>query len=151
MMDKEAAISTSDTSITFLIGAALLGITFIGFTVTTALIEHSKTRQYQPIQQKLASARLLYSQHCLALETKDRRYPGIIDTDKITTERLDACLKRADSDPQPLKIILDHDDSTVKTASTSTWDSTAAQRVTQETYPVSINKESIGFLTIFQK
>ena len=134
----------------FLAGAIILIVVYGGFAYVTSIIEESKLQSYVDMERKLQDARLLYSENCLALEENKRRYPGIIDKEKVNQAQLDNCFQIRTGDPIPVKIILKTGES-IEEASTSAWTETTSQPLEQNQYVVSADKNTIGHLTVFHK
>lgn len=152
MMDRIGEVNVSANTLTFLGGVLFcLLITAAGFIATAVEIEDAKTARRDTMINTLRSARLLYSPGCFAYLEDNRPYPGIIDTDKVTDNRVTNCLERGDSSAPPLKANLYVNGSFEANATTTTWSSTPSTTLTSDSYTVSVDKEAVGVLEVYHK
>jgi hypothetical protein len=148
-MDNKANVSSSDETLMFLFGSFILFVVAGVFTLTSSLIETQKTQDYNKLERRFDAVRLFTAKQCFAY-TERRTYPGIIDSQKITDTRINDCYQSINGDPPAINVILYEDGEFSKNATTTTWTSTRGQ-VQRHRYPVSVDKDSVGVLEVYQK
>jgi hypothetical protein len=148
-MDRKANISSSDETLNFLVGSFFLIAVASAFTLTSSLIETQKTQDYNELERRFDAVRLFTAKQCFAY-TDGRTYPGIIDSQKITDARINDCYQSTNGDPPAINAILYEDGEFSQNATTDTWTSTSGI-VQRQRYAVSVDKDTMGVLEVYQK